>query len=62
MKIDFVIFICLYPVCTAVMKYLVAARYKLLGWDFFQKRDDSQILSLVDFGIWVIISMILYFK
>lgn len=62
MKIDFAIFVCLYPVCTAAMQYLIAARYKLLDWDYFQKKTDSQFMSLVDFAIWVIVSFALYFK
>jgi len=62
MQVDFAVFICLYPVCKAATKYLIAARYKVLGWDYFQGKYESQIWSLVDFAIWAIISFALYFK
>lgn len=60
MKIDFVLFICLYPVCTTAMKYLIVLRYKELGWEYFESKRSSAIKSVADFLIWVIVSVLLY--
>ena len=62
MNIDFAIFATFYPACTAAMKYLIAARYKMLGWEHYETKKDSQIWSFVDFLIWAFISSVLYFK
>lgn len=60
MKIDFVLFVCLYPVCMTAARYFVTVRYKLLGWDYFQKKTESQWLSVADTVIWIVVSALLY--
>ena len=62
MKIDFAIFVCLYPVCTNATKYILAARYKMLGWEHYETALESKIWSVINFLVWVSISAILYLK
>ena len=62
MKIDFVLFFCLYPVCTSVMQYVIALRYKLHGWEHFNTKKGSKVISFVNFTIWIIISVALYIQ
>lgn len=58
----FVIWLCFYPVCSAIGKYAIALMYNVNGWKYFQSQKSSSIGSQVNFAFYLLIAVFLFFN
>lgn len=58
----FVIWLCFYPVCSAVSKYAIASYYAVNKWEYFDSMNSSKFKSLFNFIFYVVVALFLFFN
>ena len=56
----FTIWLCFYPVCSAIGKYAIALMYETNDWKYFQSQKSSVIMSIVNFVFYMTVAFGLF--
>lgn len=60
--IAFVIWLCFYPVCSAIADYTITLKYKTNGWPYFMSQKEGVRRNVINLVFYCLIAFYLFIK